>query len=155
VALLRRIGCNGHLVKKIRHYPTCSYCGEFMEILTKAFKVRFKTLKVPPVGAKELNIFKVIPKIFFKKFFICGRCGAKYDFDYDHNLVPHLQKALIDIPSSTLLLNDFIFKELSKYPPNTTCELIWRKSFHKKVLKQRSNYTLLTSFNKLINLFCW
>jgi hypothetical protein len=142
-----------HNNKKISHYSTCPYCGEFMDILTKIFKVRFKTRKVPPIGAKELNIFKVTPRTFLKKYFVCGRCGAKYDYDYDHNLVPHLQKALIDIPSSTILLNDFIYKEILKYPPNTTCELMWRKSFYKKLLKPKPYYAVLTSFNKLMNLF--
>lgn len=135
---------------KIRHYPTCPYCGEFMEIITKTFKVRFKTPKASPVGAKELNIFEVNSRIFLKKFVVCGRCEAKYD--YDHNMTPCLQKALIDIPSSTLLLNDFIYKELSKYPPNTTCELMWRKSFCKKVLEQKSYHVVLASFNRLIDL---
>ena len=140
-----------HNNKKICHYPTCPYCGEFMEILTKIFKVRFKTPKFPPNGAQELNIYKVTPKIFMKKFVVCGRCEAKYDYDY--NLDPNLQKVLINIPSSTILLNEFIYKELSKHPPNTTCELIWRKSLHKKISEQKPYNAVLTSFNKLIKRF--
>jgi hypothetical protein len=115
-----------------------------MEVVTKIFKVHLKTHKIPPQGARELNIVKVTPRIFVKKFLVCRRCEAKYD--YDHNLVPHLQEALINIPSSAILYNDLIYKELLKYPPNTTCELIWRKSYHKKPFKNESYYGGLTYF---------
>ena len=111
-------------------YQTCPYCGDLLNILTKSFKVQFKTRKAPPEGAKELNLFYVTSQIFTKKYGICSRCCGKYGYDI-HKLDDDLD-ILLEIPLSSMLLNDFVHKELLKYPQSTTCELLWRRTCYKR-----------------------
>ena len=139
------------LGKNGRHsHSTCPYCGEILYILTKSFKVQFKTPKVPSEGTNDLNLFYVIPKIFIKKYAICPKCGAKYN--YDMHKLTYYQNTLSEIPSSTVLYNDFVYKELLKYPRNTTCELLLRKTYCQKVLIKKSSLNILNQFYKLISI---
>ena len=137
---LHSLGKNGN-----NFCSTCPYCGELFHILSKSFKVQFKIPKISPEGANDLNLFYITPQIFTKRYALCSKCGAKYDYDKLNDS----QNVLAEIPSSTILLNDFVYKELLKYPRNTTCELLWRKRCRKKRLIKKSYHKVLNQFYKL------
>ncbi len=134
-----------------RFYPTCPYCGNNLDVVTKSLKIEFRTPKIPPIGTKELNLFNIEHKIYFKEYVVCGKCGAKYDYDSS----PHIGslKALTYIPSSSTMLNNILDKELPKYPRNITYKVIWRKTCRKKIKIKNFSCSIFAPFNKLIDLF--
>jgi hypothetical protein len=136
---------------KRHRYPLCPYCGEAMHILIKSFRVCFKTPKMPPKGANDLKLFHITPKTFLKKYAVCPKCDAKYD--YDNNILSDFQESLLNIPSSTILLNDFVHNELINYPQNTTCQLLWRRSWRKKRILKKSLRKKIKKIFSLINMF--
>ncbi len=131
------------------YHPRCSYCENLLHILTKRFMIEFKTPKIPPIGANDLNLFNITNIIYSKDFALCENCGAKFDYDIHSNLP---LKALANIPPSLILLNNFINNELPKYPLNTTCKMIWKKTFHKRVLIKKSRIVDHMPFYKSITL---
>jgi hypothetical protein len=135
--------------KKYNYYPICPYCGHRLNILTKSFRVEFKTPKNPPIGANDLNLFNIIHKTYLKIFAVCENCEAKYDYDIFAKNSP--LKPLTNIPSSKTLIKNIFNNELPRYPLDKTCNLILTKTSYKKILKKRPNFIAHISFHRLIN----
>jgi hypothetical protein len=138
-------------LNKKSNYPICPYCAAAMHIVIKSFGVCFKTPKIPPKGAKDLKLFHIIPITYLKKYVLCPKCEAKYD--YDNNTLTYFQESLLNIPPSSFLLNDFVQKELPKYPKNTTCQLLWRRSWRKKRLVKKPFLNRIRKIYNSINTF--
>lgn len=135
--------------KKYDHYPRCPYCGTIMNILTKSFAVEFKTPKIPPIGAKDLNLFNITHKTYQKSFVLCENCEANYEYDiFDTITTP---KALTNIPSSKTLIKNILENELPKLPQNKTCKVIREETSYKKVLSKKSYVAAHIPFHRLIN----
>lgn len=133
------------------YYPTCPYCGENLHILKKSIKLEFKTPKIAPIGAKDLNLYNITPKIYSKKYATCIKCGAKYDYN-EFSLKRHL-KALINIPSDRIFLEDILDKELPKYSVDTTYEVIWIETYQEKIkLYYNKPFTFYDQLKRIMSL---
>jgi len=136
--------------KKYDYYPRCPYCRNPMNILTKSFMVEFKTPKIPPIGAKDLNIFNITYKTYLKRFVLCEKCEAKYDYDIFGTI--STPKVLTNIPSSKTLIKNILESELSKLPLNKTYKVIRQGTSYKRVLSKKPNFVAHIPFYRLTNL---
>ncbi|MFA4903676.1 MAG: hypothetical protein WC600_13150 [Desulfobaccales bacterium] len=134
---------------KCDYYQRCAYCGNTMNILTKSFTVEFKTPKIPPIGARDLNLFNITYKTYLKSFVLCENCEAKYDYDIFATI--STPKALTNIPSSKTLIKNILENELPKLPRNKTCKVIRKGTSYKRVLNKKSNFVYRIPFYRLIN----
>jgi DNA-directed RNA polymerase subunit RPC12/RpoP len=91
---------------------TCPYCGTILRIITKSFLVEFKIPKIPPIGAKDLNICNHIHNTYLKKYFSCINCGAKYDYNSFDPITT--LRPITYIPSSKMLMDIGLNNELPK-----------------------------------------
>lgn len=135
--------------KKYDYYRRCPYCGNIMNILTKSFTVEFKTPKIPPIGAKDLNLFNITYKTYQKSFVLCENCEANYEYDIFATI--STPKALSNIPSSKTLIKNILENELPKLPLNKTCKVIRKETSYKRVLSKNSNIIAHIPFYRLIN----
>jgi len=135
--------------KKYNYYPRCPYCGNIMDILTKSFTVEFKTPKIPPIGAKDLNLFNITHKTYQKSFVQCENCEAIYEYNVFATIPTH--KALTNIPSSKTLIKNILENELPKLPLNKICKVIKEETSYKKVLSKKSHFAAHIPFHRLIN----
>lgn len=114
--------------------------------------IEFKTPKMPPLGALNLNLFDVTCKIYSEKYTVCTNCKAKYSYG-DYTPIEHFT-ALTDIPSYNNLINKFLENELPNHPSNTIYKVIWKKTHYKKQLSRKSYFLTFIPFYKSINSLC-